>query len=80
MTHNDYNYTALGMIKPPLSIEDRLKILININLKSVAELSRKISVSHTAINRVLAGENLPAVRLNILKALAMTTNPWEPLK
>jgi hypothetical protein len=74
---NDINYKVLSLLTPKPTPEEIIKILVGFNFKSVAGLSRKILTSHTAINRVLAGENLPEVRREILSALEMTIDPFQ---
>jgi len=73
---NDINYKVLTLLTPPPTPEEVIKILIGFNFNSVAGLSRITLRSHTSINRVLAGENLPNVRREILNALEMTIDPW----
>ena len=74
---NDINYSILLSLTPTPTPEKIIKILIRLDFESVAGLSRKILTSHTAINRVLAGENLPEVRKEILAALEMTIVPFQ---
>jgi len=74
---NDTNYSLLLHLDPPPTPGEALRILINRDFGSISGLARKINISHTAIRRVLSGENLPAVRREILNALNISINPWE---
>jgi len=74
---NDVNYKVLSCLTPKPTPEEAVRILVGLEYKTVTALSRKILTSHTSINRVLDGENLPNVRREILSALEMTIDPWR---
>lgn len=74
---NDLNYKVLSLLTPKPTPEEIIKILVGFNFGSISGLSKITLRSHTSINRVLAGENFPSVRKEIVQALGLSFNPWE---
>lgn len=74
--NNDNNYLLLSSLTPSPAVEDIIGLLIKINFKTVKNLSNHILKSQPSISRVLLGDNLPAVRREIIKALGLSFDPW----
>lgn len=77
--NNDFNYGLLLLLTPTPTPSEAVKMLVMFNFKSIAKLSEIVLRTHTSIHRVLAGENLPLVRAEIIRALGLSLDPWKGL-
>lgn len=67
------------MLDPKPTTEQIMKILVHFNYGSAVVLAKKINSSHTSINKVLAGANLPRVRKWIIWAMGLSFDPWATM-
>lgn len=74
-SHSD-NFRLLASVVPPLTIKERVRLVISIGWKSVRKFSSYLDISHSGLNACLKHpERYPEVRRKVVCALGF--DPWE---
>lgn len=71
-----HNFAVLSNILPPLTVQEKLIICINIKYKSLRNISKIINISHTTLRAWMRNpEKYPGAHLKIINELGF--NPFE---